>query len=50
MDVALLGGTGDIGGALALRWARDTDHTVVVGSRDAERARECAADYERDLA
>ncbi|MEF8850794.1 MAG: NADPH-dependent F420 reductase [Haloarculaceae archaeon] len=50
MDVSLLGGTGDIGAALALRWARDTDHTVVVGSRDAGRARERAADYERELA
>jgi NADPH-dependent F420 reductase len=50
MNVTLLGGTGDIGEALALRWAHDTDHTVVVGSRDAERARECVADYERVLA
>jgi len=50
MDVSLLGGTGDIGEALALRWARDTDHAVVVGSRDAERARERVADYEDELA
>jgi len=50
MNVTLLGGTGDIGEGLALRWARDTDHTVVVGSRDAQRARECVADYERVLA
>ena len=50
MNVTLLGGTGDIGEALALRWARDTDHTVVVGSRDAQRASECVADYERTLA
>jgi NADPH-dependent F420 reductase len=50
MDVALLGGTGDIGGALALRWARDTDHAVVVGSRDDDRAREHAAEYESKLA
>lgn len=49
MNVALLGGTGDIGEALVLRWARDTDHAVVVGSRDAERARERVADYERAL-
>ena len=45
MDVALLGGTGDIGEGLALRFGRDTDHTVVVGSRDAERGREAAAAY-----
>jgi len=50
MNVALLGGTGDFGEALALRWARDTDHTVVVGSRDATRASEHAADYESTLA
>jgi NADPH-dependent F420 reductase len=50
MNVTLLGGTGDIGEGLALRWARDTDHTVVVGSRDAQRARDCVADYERVLA
>jgi len=45
MDVALLGGTGDIGEGLALRWAHDTDHRVLVGSRDAERAAERATDY-----
>jgi len=50
MNVTLLGGTGDIGEGLALRWARDTDHTVVVGSRDAQRARDCVAAYERVLA
>jgi NADPH-dependent F420 reductase len=50
MNVTLLGGTGDIGEGLALRWARDTDHTVVVGSRDPQRASESVADYERVLA
>jgi NADPH-dependent F420 reductase len=50
MDVALLGGTGDLGEGLALRLARDTDHTVVVGSRDGARASEHAADYESTLA
>ena len=40
MQIALLGGTGDIGEGLALRLARDTEHTVVVGSREAERARD----------
>jgi len=49
MNVALLGGTGDIGEALALRWAYHTDHTVVVGSRDPDRARESADDYEATL-
>ncbi|RRJ30076.1 NADPH-dependent F420 reductase [Halocatena pleomorpha] len=45
MDIALLGGTGDIGEGLALRWAQDTDHTVVVGSRDSEKATRRADDY-----
>ncbi|ESS06739.1 MAG: putative dinucleotide-binding enzyme, partial [uncultured archaeon A07HB70] len=39
MRVAILGGTGDVGEGLALRFGRDTGHAVVVGSRDAERAR-----------
>jgi NADPH-dependent F420 reductase len=50
MQVALLGGTGDIGEGLALRLARDTDHEVVIGSRKAEKARDAAADYESVLA
>jgi 8-hydroxy-5-deazaflavin:NADPH oxidoreductase len=45
MRLALLGGTGDIGEGLALRWARDTDHEVLVGSRDPERARERVEEY-----
>lgn len=45
MRVALLGGTGDIGEGIALRLARDTDHEVVVGSRDAEKAERRAAEY-----
>lgn len=50
MRLALCGGTGDIGEGLALRWARDTDHQVVVGSRDPERATRKAAEYEDELA
>jgi NADPH-dependent F420 reductase len=50
MRVALLGGTGDIGEGLALRFGRDTDHTVVVGSREAERGRDAADDYAATLA
>jgi len=50
MQVALLGGTGDIGEGLALRLARDTDHEVVVGSRAAEKAADAAAEYEAALA
>jgi len=50
MQIALLGGTGDIGEGLALRLARDTDHDVLVGSRDKERARDAAAAYTSTLA
>ncbi|MFB6091541.1 MAG: NADPH-dependent F420 reductase [Haloquadratum sp.] len=46
MRIALLGGTGDIGEGLALRWAYHTDHDVIVGSRDPDSAHEVAADYE----
>jgi NADPH-dependent F420 reductase len=49
MRIALLGGTGDIGEGLALRWAHDTDHEVIVGSRDPERARDAAARYTDEL-
>ena len=49
MRISLLGGTGDIGEALALRWAHDTHHEVVIGSRDPERARNKAEEYETEL-
>jgi NADPH-dependent F420 reductase len=39
--IAVLGGTGPEGFGLALRWARSGE-TVIVGSRNAERAREAA--------
>ena len=40
--IAVLGGTGNEGGGLALRWAH-SGHKVIVGSRAAERAEEAAA-------
>ena len=49
MRIALLGGTGDIGQGLALRWAYDTDHEVLVGSRDPDRAREKVEEYLTEL-
>jgi NADPH-dependent F420 reductase len=49
MRIALLGGTGDIGQGLALRWAYDTAHEILIGSRDPERAREKAEEYETEL-
>ncbi|MHB9288615.1 NADPH-dependent F420 reductase [Halobacteriales archaeon Cl-PHB] len=50
MEIALLGGTGDIGQGLALRLAYDTSHDVVVGSRDAQKAQTKAEEYETELA
>lgn len=49
MRIAILGGTGDVGEGLALRWGYDTDHEIIVGSRDADRATNRAAEYEREL-
>ncbi|QIB73121.1 NADPH-dependent F420 reductase [Halogeometricum borinquense] len=49
MRIALLGGTGDIGEGLALRWAYHTDHDIVIGSRDPEKARAKADEYETEL-
>jgi 8-hydroxy-5-deazaflavin:NADPH oxidoreductase len=43
MKIAIVGGTGKEGRGMALRWAR-AGHTVTIGSRDAERARETAND------
>jgi NADPH-dependent F420 reductase len=50
MRIALLGGTGDIGQGLALRWAHDTDHEIVVGSRDQDKAERKAETYREQLA
>ncbi|MFB6300355.1 MAG: NADPH-dependent F420 reductase [Halobacteriales archaeon] len=49
MRIALLGGTGDIGEGLALRWAYDTNHEIIIGSREPERARTKAEEYETEL-
>ena len=49
MRIALLGGTGDIGQGLALRWAYDTDYEIVIGSRERERAKTKAEEYETEL-
>jgi len=49
MRIGILGGTGRFGEGLALRWGRDTDHEILVGSRDAERARTTAAEYADEL-
>jgi len=43
--IAVLGGTGPEGFGLALRWAR-AGETVIIGSRDAQRARNAAAEMQ----
>src|SRR5436309_4664048 len=43
MNIAILGGTGKEGAGLASRWAR-FGHSIIIGSRDAERAKTKAAE------
>lgn len=47
MNIAILGGTGKEGAGLATRWAL-AGHSIIIGSRDAERARTKAAEL-RDV-
>jgi 8-hydroxy-5-deazaflavin:NADPH oxidoreductase len=46
--IAVIGGTGPAGRGLALRWAR-AGETIILGSRDAERARQAAAAIQQKL-
>jgi NADPH-dependent F420 reductase len=46
--IAIIGGTGDQGKGLALRWAR-AGFSIVIGSRDAERANSAAAEMRETL-
>lgn len=46
--IAVLGGTGNLGYALGRRWAM-AGHTVLIGSRDASRAQEAAAELVADI-
>jgi hypothetical protein len=43
VNIAILGGTGKEGAGLAVRWAK-LGHSIVIGSRDAERAKSKAAE------
>src|SRR2546429_5681124 len=43
VNIAILGGTGKEGAGLAIRWAL-AGHSIIIGSRDAERARGKAAE------
>ena len=42
MSIAIIGGTGPEGSGLALRWAQ-AGETIIIGSRDPQRAAEAAA-------
>ena len=42
-SIAILGGTGDLGTGLAIRWAK-AGHRIVIGSRTLEKARKAVAD------
>jgi NADPH-dependent F420 reductase len=50
MRIAILGGTGNIGEGLALRFAADTSHSIVIGSREESKAADSADSYESRLA
>ena len=47
--LAVIGGTGDLGGALARRWAR-SGYPVILGSRDPARAADAAANLAAECA
>jgi hypothetical protein len=44
--IAILGGTGPAGTGLALRWAR-AGETIIIGSRDAQRAQDAAGEIKK---
>lgn len=44
MKIAIIGGTGDLGSGLAMRWAQ-VGHEIVIGSRGAEKAEAKAAEF-----
>jgi NADPH-dependent F420 reductase len=48
VNIAILGGTGKEGAGLAVRWAK-VGHSIIIGSRDAERAKTRAVEL-RDAA
>lgn len=46
--IAIIGGTGQLGPGLALRWAH-AGHRVLIGSRQAEKAQSVAAELNKEL-
>ena len=47
--IAVLGGTGNEGPGLALRWAKSGQYEVIIGSRQAEKAERVAAELNHKL-
>ncbi|MBS02478.1 MAG: NADPH-dependent F420 reductase [Gammaproteobacteria bacterium] len=47
--IAILGGTGDLGGGLARRWSR-AGYTIIIGSRTLEKGQQAAADLLAEFA
>jgi NADPH-dependent F420 reductase len=45
MRIGIVGGTGGMGEGFALRWCKK--HDVIVGSRDAQKAKEAAENYDK---
>jgi 8-hydroxy-5-deazaflavin:NADPH oxidoreductase len=45
MKIGIVGGTGGMGEGFALRWCQK--HEVIIGSRDAQKAQEAAANYSK---
>jgi 8-hydroxy-5-deazaflavin:NADPH oxidoreductase len=45
MRIGIVGGTGGMGEGFALRWCKK--HDVIIGSRDASKAKEAAEDYSK---
>jgi hypothetical protein len=43
LKIGIIGGTGGMGKGFALRWCKN--HEILIGSRDAQRASEAAAEY-----
>jgi NADPH-dependent F420 reductase len=48
MKIGIIGGTGSIGEGMAMRFSQH--HTVLIGSRDVQKAGECATECTRKLA
>lgn len=47
MKIGIVGGTGGMGEGFAMRWC--VRHDVIVGSREAQKAKEAAANYMNEI-